>query len=138
MLQQQFADWSRYFLLSSDDVEQIKQDDDRDWNLEQPKQNASPHINLLPDDKKLFLSGDLASGVLCVAHRTLNPTFGLIGLAFRFGAGVAQSFAGLFLDFAGDLLHTSCDTILIHCESLWLINRSENTVIRPVVPHRRK
>jgi hypothetical protein len=50
-----------------------------------------------------------------VADSALNPAFGLIGLAFGFGAGIAQSFAGLLLDFAGDLLHTTCDTILIHC-----------------------
>src|SRR5947209_18604871 len=98
-----------YFLLSSDDVKQVKQDDDRDWNPEQPKQNAPAHSDLLRDDKKLFLAGDLANGVLRVTYRTLNPAFGLIGLAFRFGAGIAQSLAGLFLDFAGNLLHTSCD-----------------------------
>jgi hypothetical protein len=109
------------FLLSSDDVEQIKQDDNRDWNPEQPKQNASTHSNLLPDDKNLFLAGDLANGVLGMANRTLNPALGLIGLAFGFGAGIAQGFSGLFLDFAGDLLHASCNTILIHCQSLCMI-----------------
>jgi hypothetical protein len=102
-------------------VKQVKQDDDRDGYPEQPKQNASTQSNLLPDDKKLFLAGDLANGVLCVADRTLNPAFGLIGLAFGFGAGIAQSFAGLFLDFAGDLFHASCDTILVHCQSLCMI-----------------
>ena len=50
-----------------------------------------------------------------MADRTLNPAFGLIGLALGFSAGIAQSFAGLFLDLAGDFLHASCDTILIHC-----------------------
>jgi hypothetical protein len=99
-------------------VKQVKQDDDRDWNPEQPKQNASTHSNLLPDDKKLFLAGDLANGVLCVADRTLNPAFGLLGLAFGFGAGIAQSFAGVFLDFAGGFLHPTCDTILVHCQFL--------------------
>src|SRR6516225_1126245 len=84
----------------SDDVEQVKQDDDWDRNPEQPKQNASTHNGLLADDKKLFLASDLASGVLCVADRTLNPAFGLIGLAFGFSAGIAQSFADLFLDLA--------------------------------------
>jgi hypothetical protein len=109
------------FLLSSDDVEQIKQDNDRDWNPEQPKQNASTHSNLLPDYEKLFLACDLANGVLRVADRTLNPALGLISLAFGFGAGIAQGFTSLFLDFAGDLLHTACDTILIHCRSLCMI-----------------
>jgi len=105
-----------YFLLSSDDVKQVKQDDDRDWNPEQPKQNAPAHSDLLPVDENLFFADDLANGVLRVTYRTLNPAFGLIGPAFGFGAGIAHSFAGLFLDFAGDLLHPSCDTILIHCQ----------------------
>jgi len=82
-------------------VEQIKQNDDRDGNPEQPKQNASTH-SLLPDDEKLFLAGDLANGVLRVADRTLNPALGLISLAFGFGAGIAQGFTSLFLDFAGE------------------------------------
>jgi hypothetical protein len=56
-----------------------------------------------------------------VADRTLHPAFGLIGPAFGFGARVAQSFTGLFLDFAGDLLHATCNTILIHCQSLCTI-----------------
>jgi hypothetical protein len=34
----------------SDDVKQVKQNDDRDRNPEQPKQNASTHTNILPDD----------------------------------------------------------------------------------------
>jgi hypothetical protein len=95
-------------------VKQVKQNDDRDRNPEQPKQNASTHGDL--PHEKLFLAGDLANGVLCVADRTLNPAFGLIGLAFSFSAGIADSFAGLFLDLAGDLLHASCDTILIHLQ----------------------
>jgi hypothetical protein len=105
----------------SDDVEQIKQDDDRDRNPEQPKQNASTHGDLLADDETLFLAGDFANGVLGVADSALNPAFRLIGLAFGFGAGIAQNFAGLFLDFAGDLLHATRDTILIHCQILCLI-----------------
>jgi hypothetical protein len=104
------------FLLSSDHVKQVEQDDDRDWNPEQPKQNASTHNDLLRVDEKLLFAGDLANGVLRVTYRTLNPTFGLIGPAFGFGAGIAHSFAGLFLDFASDLFHPSCDTILIHCQ----------------------
>ena len=71
----------------SDDVEQVKKDDDRDRNPEQPKQNASTHNDLLADGD-LFLAGDLANGIFCVADCTLNPAFGLIGLAFGFGIGV--------------------------------------------------
>src|SRR6516162_8210347 len=70
---------------------------------------------------KLFLAGDLANGVLYVAYGALNPAFGLIGLAFGFGAGIAQRLAGLFLDFVGDLLHATCNTILIHCRPLCMI-----------------
>jgi len=77
-------------------VEQVKQNDNRDRNPEQPKQNASTHSDLLANDRKLFLAGDLANGVLCVADSALNPAFGLIGLAFSFGAGIAQNFTGLF------------------------------------------
>jgi hypothetical protein len=70
---------------------------------------------------RLFLAGDLASGVLCVADRTLDPAFGLIGLAFGFSARIAHSFAGLFLDLTGDFLHASGNTILIHRQSLCMI-----------------
>jgi hypothetical protein len=119
-----------------DAVEQIKENNYRDRNPEQPKQNASTHANLLGDE--LFLAGDLANSVLRVADSALNPAFGLIRLAFGFGAGIAQNFAGLFLHLPSGFLHASCDTILIHCQSLWLIIPPENTVIRPVVPHRRK
>jgi hypothetical protein len=98
-------------------VEQVKKDDDRDRNPEQPKQNASAHCDLLADDQKLFLSGDLANGVLRVADSALNPAFGLIGLAFGFGAGITQNFAGLFLHLPGYFLHASSDTILVHCRS---------------------
>jgi hypothetical protein len=122
----------------SDDVEQVKQNDNRDRNPEQPKQNASTHSDLLANDRKLFLAGDLANGVLCVADSALSPTFGLIGLAFGFGAGIAKNFAGLFFHLPSGFFYASCDTIFIHCQSLWLIIPSENTVIRPVVPHRRK
>jgi hypothetical protein len=69
-------------------VEQIKQDDDRDRDPEQPKQNASTHDDLLADGDKLFLADDLSDGVLRVADSAMNPAFGLIGLAFSFGAGV--------------------------------------------------
>jgi hypothetical protein len=99
-------------------VEQIKQDDDRDRNPEQPKQNASTHSDLLADDKKLFLAGDLANGVLRVANSALNPAFGLICLAFGFGAGIAKNFSGLFFQLPSGFLHASCNTILIHCQSL--------------------
>jgi hypothetical protein len=101
----------------SDDVEQVKKDDDRDWNPEQPKQNASTHEDLLADDKTLFLAGDLANGVLCMADRALDPSFGLVGLALGFRLSVAQSFAGLLFDLASDFLHASCDTILVHYQS---------------------
>jgi hypothetical protein len=119
-------------------VEQVKQNDNRDRNPEQPKQNASSHSDLLADDKKLFLADDLANGVLRVSDSALNPAFGLIGLAFGFGAGIAQNFAGLFFHLPSGFFYASCDTVLIHCQSLWLVIRSENRVIRPVVPHRRK
>src|ERR1700760_4379709 len=102
---------------SSDYMEQIKQNDDRDRNPEQPKQNTSTHSKLLPNDQKLFLAGDLTNGIFSAADRALNPPLGLIGLAFGFRAGVAQNFAGLFFDLAGDLFHASCDTILVHCHS---------------------
>jgi hypothetical protein len=73
-----------------------------------------------------------------VSDSALNPAFGLIGLAFGFGAGIAKNFAGLFFHLPSGFFYASCDTIFIHCQSLWLIIPSENTVIRPVVPHRRK
>jgi hypothetical protein len=105
----------------SDDAEEKKQDDDRDRDPEQPKQNASPHRDLLADDQTiglfaggLFLAGNLANGILHVTDGTLRPTFGLIGFSFGLGLGIAQSFAGLFLDFAGRFFHASCNTILVH------------------------
>jgi hypothetical protein len=119
-------------------VEQVKQNDNRDRNPEQPKQNASTHSDLLADDKKLFPAGDLANGVLGLADSALNPAFGLIGLAFSFSAGIAKNFAGLFFHLPSGFFYASCDTIFIHCQSLWLIIPSGNTVIRQVVPHRRK
>jgi hypothetical protein len=49
-----------------------------------------------------------------MAHCALNSAFGLIDPAFCFGLLVAQSFTGLFFDFAGYLLDASCDTIFVH------------------------
>jgi hypothetical protein len=101
----------------SDDVKQVKQDDDRDRDPEQPEQNASTHNDLLTS-MVLFLARDLANRILCVADSALNPAFGLIGLSLGFGLGITQHFAGLFLDLAGDLLHASSDPILVHCQFL--------------------
>ena len=59
--------------------------------------------------------------VVGFAALTMNRDIGLTSSQFGFGAGIAHSFAGLFLDFAGDLLHTTRDTILIHRQSLCMI-----------------
>ena len=77
----------------SDDVEQVKQDDDRDRDPEQPQQNAFTHGGLLTGDENLFLAGDLAYRILGVADRALHSAFGLIGLAFGFGLGITDGSA---------------------------------------------
>ena len=70
-----------------------------------------------------------------MADCTLNSAFGLISSAFCFGLLVAKNLTGLFFDFAGYLLNASCDTILVHRQSLCLVSRSKNTRCRLVVPN---